>query len=64
MLVIVAALRKAAVLPIPFDQNPEMGSIQNLGFVLLNDYMFPFEFASILFLSAMIGAVLLAKKDI
>ena len=40
-----------------------IGSIVNLGNVLLNEYLFPFEFASILFLSAMIGAVLLSKKD-
>ena len=29
----------------------------------IDEYLFPFEFASILFLSAMIGAVLLTKKD-
>jgi NADH-quinone oxidoreductase subunit J len=40
-----------------------MGTIQNLGKVLLEEYQFPFEFASVLFLTAMIGAVLLAKKD-
>jgi len=29
----------------------------------LDEYFFPFEFASILLLTAMIGAVLLSKKD-
>jgi NADH-quinone oxidoreductase subunit J len=38
-------------------------SIQILGKVLLNDYMVPFEFASILLLVSMIGAVLLSKKE-
>lgn len=38
-------------------------SIKVLGQVLLNDYMVPFEFASILLLVAMIGAVLLSKKE-
>ena len=38
-------------------------SIKVLGQVLLNDYMVPFEFASILLLVSMIGAVLLSKKE-
>ena len=38
-------------------------SIKVLGKVLLNEYMVPFEFASILLLTAMIGAVLLSKKE-
>lgn len=38
-------------------------SIKLLGKVLLNEYMVPFEFASVLLLVAMIGAVLLSKKE-
>lgn len=38
-------------------------SIKVLGKVLLNEYMFPFEFISILLLVAMIGTVLLTKKE-
>lgn len=38
-------------------------SIKVLGNVLLNEYMVPFEFASVLLLVAMIGAVLLSKKS-
>jgi NADH-quinone oxidoreductase subunit J len=38
-------------------------SIKVLGIVLLNEYMVPFEFASILLLVAMIGTVLLSKKE-
>jgi NADH-quinone oxidoreductase subunit J len=38
-------------------------SIKTLGQVLLNEYMVPFEFASILLLVAMIGVVLLSKKE-
>jgi len=63
MLVLVAVLRKADSLPIPVMQDTSIGTINNLGKVLLDEYLFPFEFASILFLSAMIGAVLLTKKD-
>ncbi|HRC15734.1 MAG TPA: NADH-quinone oxidoreductase subunit J [Bacteroidia bacterium] len=63
MLVLVAVLKRADSLPIPTTQDVSIGTIQNLGRVLLDEYLFPFEFASILLLSAMIGAVLLAKKD-
>ena len=38
-------------------------SIKVLGQVLLNEYMVPFEFVSILLLVAMIGSVLLSKKE-
>ncbi|RZJ73354.1 NADH-quinone oxidoreductase subunit J [Flavobacterium sp.] len=38
-------------------------SIKVLGQVLLNEYMVPFEFASVLLLVAMIGAVLLSKRE-
>lgn len=38
-------------------------SIKVLGQVLMNEYMVPFEFATVLLLTAMIGAVLLSKKE-
>lgn len=38
-------------------------SIKVLGIVLLNEFMVPFEFASILLLVAMIGVVLMSKKE-
>jgi NADH-quinone oxidoreductase subunit J len=38
-------------------------SIKVLGNVLLNEFMVPFEFASILLLVAMIGVVLMSKKE-
>ena len=38
-------------------------STKKLGKVLLNEYMVPFEFASVLLLVAMIGTVLLSKKE-
>jgi NADH-quinone oxidoreductase subunit J len=63
MLVFVAVLRKADTLPVPLTGDVGFATIKNLGKVLLNEYLFPFEFASVLFLSAMIGAVLLTKRD-
>jgi NADH-quinone oxidoreductase subunit J len=40
-----------------------IGLIQNLGNVLFREYVVPFEISSILFLSAMVGAVVIGKKD-
>lgn len=44
-------------------QNPDLGLVKNLGKVLFSKFLLPFEVSSILLLSAMVGAVLLAKKD-
>jgi len=41
----------------------EIGLIKNLGKVLFTQYVVPFEITSILFLSAMVGAVVIGKKD-
>ena len=63
MLILIAVLRKADNMPVPMDQNVAISTVKNLGSVLLNQYLFPFEFTSVLFLSSMIGAVLLSKKE-
>lgn len=39
------------------------GLIKNLGKVLFKDYVLPFEISSVLFLSAMMGAVVIGKKE-
>lgn len=44
-------------------KNPDIGLVKNLGKVLFKDFLLPFEVSSILLLAAMVGAVLLAKKD-
>ena len=40
-----------------------IGLIHPLGKALFSDYVVPFEISSVLFLSAMVGAVLIGKKD-
>src|SRR5690349_18759948 len=40
-----------------------IGLIKNLGRTLFNDYVIPFEITSVLFLSAMVGAVVIGKKS-
>lgn len=49
---------------ISLDHSEEgFTSIKQLGQVLFNDYLVPFEFASILLLVAMIGVVMISKKE-
>ena len=45
-------------------KTQDLGLVKNLGKVLFSKFLLPFELSSILLLSAMVGAVLLAKKDI
>lgn len=62
MLVFVASLKGASQLE-KVNLDPTIGLTQRLGQVLFRDYAFPLEVSSLLFLSAMVGAVLLAKKE-
>ncbi len=43
--------------------STDIGLISNLGKVLFTKYVLPFEISSVLFLSAMIGAVVIGKKE-
>lgn len=45
-------------------KTQDLGLVKNLGKVLFSKFLLPFELSSILLLTAMVGAVLLAKKDI
>lgn len=45
-----------------YSSQSNIGEIKNLGKILLNKYFFPFEFISVLLLTAMIGSVLISKK--
>jgi len=44
-------------------ENANLGLVKNLGKVLFNQFLLPFEISSLLLLSSMVGAVLLAKKE-
>jgi NADH-quinone oxidoreductase subunit J len=63
LLVMIAALKKAEVKGMSAQFNTgDIGLIGNLGKVLFTEYVVPFEISSILFLSAMVGAVVIGKK--
>lgn len=44
-------------------KDGNIGLIKSLGKILFTQYVVPFELTSILFLSAMVGAVVIGKKD-
>lgn len=61
-LVLLAAIKTAT--PIAMEKtSTDIGLIANLGRVLFKDYVLPFEISSVLFLSAMIGAVVIGRKE-
>ncbi len=63
LLVMVAALKQSDVNPQLIQMKEgNIGLIHNLGKVLFTDYVLPFEISSVLFLSAMVGAVVIGKK--
>jgi NADH-quinone oxidoreductase subunit J len=63
MLVFIAAiLQTEALKKQQVEMGGETGLIHLLGKVLFTDYVLPFEISSVLFLSAMVGAVVIGKK--
>jgi len=64
LLVLVAALRNTEIkMQEAQVKVGDIGLIKNLGKELFSTYVVPFEISSILFLSAMVGAVVIGKKD-
>ncbi|MEO8887167.1 MAG: NADH-quinone oxidoreductase subunit J [Mucilaginibacter sp.] len=63
LITIVASLKALGASQPVVLQNPNLGLVKNLGKVLFSEYLLPFEISSVLLLSAMVGAVLLATKE-
>lgn len=64
MLVLVAALKDTDIRSKDLSgEEGTIGLVQELGKVLFTDYVLPFEISSVLFLSAMVGAVVVGKKN-
>ena len=63
MIVLVAALSHSETQNIIMRPGTSVGLIENLGKALFNTYVVPFEISSVLFLSAMVGAIVIGKKD-
>jgi NADH-quinone oxidoreductase subunit J len=65
LLVLVAAFKDVGVKEkqMALVNEGSIGLIKNLGKELFTNYVVPFEISSVLFLSAMIGAVVIGKKE-
>ena len=62
-LVLIASLKSTQLGHYHLPVKTTIGLVQNIGSKLFTDFLLPFEVSSILFMSAMIGAVMLAKKE-
>ncbi|MEO8794110.1 MAG: NADH-quinone oxidoreductase subunit J [Daejeonella sp.] len=63
LITLVGSLKSLQVSDPVILQNANLGLVKNLGKVLFSEFLLPFEVSSILLLVAMVGAVLLAKKE-
>lgn len=62
LLVIVASVKGAEELAAA-QPNNDIGLVKNIGRMLFDKYLLPFELISLLLLSAMVGAVLMGRKE-
>lgn len=64
IVVMVGALKDAGAVQIAEEaKRTDVGLIKNLGKVLFKEYLLPFEVSAVLFLSAMVGAVMIGKNE-
>lgn len=62
-LVLLAATRQSFEIHAKYPFNPEIGLVSGIGKTLFSEFLLPFEISSILFISAMVGAMMFGKKD-
>jgi len=63
-LVILMSVKDAALTQTASPESHAIGLVKEIGQVLFREYLLPFEVTSLLFLVAMIGAVLISKKEL
>ncbi len=61
--ILIASMRATELGTFSLPARTNIGFVEQIGVKLFSDYLLPFEISSILFLSAMIGSVMLAKKE-
>ncbi|GGP04444.1 NADH dehydrogenase subunit J [Cloacibacterium rupense] len=60
----IGAYKGVAMTNATTDVDSQIGLTKNLGKLLFNEYVLPFELASILILAGIVGSVLIGKKDL
>ncbi|HEX5624690.1 MAG TPA: NADH-quinone oxidoreductase subunit J [Saprospiraceae bacterium] len=63
LLILLSAFQQAGTLGIEHSGDGRIGLVEDIGKVLYRDYLLPMEICSVLFLVAMIGVVLLNRKE-
>jgi NADH-quinone oxidoreductase subunit J len=63
LITLVGSLRGAETLMKTNPANNSIGLVENLGKTLFGPFLLPFEISSVLFLAAMVGAVMIGKKN-
>ena len=63
MIILISTLKGSELMPVQQGAAIEVGLVKNLGRILFNEYLLPFEITSILLLAAMVGAVMLGKHS-
>ncbi len=64
LLTLVGAVKSSEIQATVATEDTGIGLVENLGKNLFNEFLLPFEISAILFLSAMVGAVYLSKKNL
>jgi NADH-quinone oxidoreductase subunit J len=64
LFVMVGSLKGAEQMGLQQYGHSQIGLVKDLGKVLFGEFLFPFEIASVLLLAAMVGAILLGKKEL
>jgi NADH-quinone oxidoreductase subunit J len=64
LFVLVGSLKGTEQIGLSSYGASQIGTVKNLGKVLFSEFLFPFEIASILLLAAMVGAIMIGKKEI
>ncbi len=62
-IVLFAGFYQTTLTQLPEAVDAEIGTVQTLGKVLFTDFLIPFELTSVLFISAMVGVVIINKKE-
>ena len=63
MIVLIGSLKGSEQMMQQQVTDNSIGAVKNLGKVMMTEFLLPFEITSVLLLAAMVGAVMLGKKD-
>lgn len=64
LMISVVGLINFELLPTAKEATPGFGTVRAIGTILFTDYLLPFEIASVLLLAAIVGSVILSKREI